>query len=102
LEKVEQAHRGGDARQSTEEVAEDRVHALNYERHQRVIASAKHNLCKTLIVEVCIHTLSIKLFLDAFLRNNHISALSITLVHYKQYSTHVYCVFSNHVDVVVV
>jgi hypothetical protein len=36
-----------------------------------VIASAKHNLHKTLIVEVCICTLSIKLFVGAFLRNNH-------------------------------
>jgi hypothetical protein len=89
-------------RQSTEEVTEDRVHALNYERHRRVIASAKHNLHKTLIVEVCIRTLSIKLFLDAFLRNNHSGVLSIALVRYKQYNTHVYCVFSNHVDVVVV
>jgi hypothetical protein len=66
------------------------------------LPSAKQNLHKTLIVEVCIHTLSIKLFLDAFLRNNRSGAISIALVHYKQYNTHVYCVFSNHVDVVVV
>jgi hypothetical protein len=43
------AHRGGDVRQSTEEVAEDRVHVLNYERHRRVtyvFSSAKKNLHK--------------------------------------------------------
>jgi hypothetical protein len=67
-----------------------------------VISFAKHNLCKTLIVKVCIHSLSIKLFLDAFFHNNHTNALSIALVHHKQYITHVYCVFSNHVVVVVV
>jgi hypothetical protein len=64
-------------RQSTEEVAEDRVHVLNYERHRRVtyvFSSAKQNLHKTLIVEVCIRTLSIKLFLDAFLCNNRSGA----------------------------
>jgi hypothetical protein len=43
---------------------------LNYERHIRVISSVKHNLSKTLIVEVFILTFSIKLFLDAFLRSN--------------------------------
>jgi hypothetical protein len=43
------AHGGGDVRQSTEEVAEDRVHVLNYERHRRVtsvFSSAKKNLHK--------------------------------------------------------
>jgi hypothetical protein len=102
LEKVEWPTGGGDVRQSTEEVAEDRVHALNYERHKRVIASTKHNLHKTLIVEVCIRTLSIKLFLDAFYVTTTPVHFQSHLVHYKQYSTHVYCVFSNHVDVVVV
>jgi hypothetical protein len=67
-----------------------------------VIAYAKHNLHKTLIVEVCICTLFIKLFFDAFLCNNCTDALKIALVHYKQFSTHVYCVFSNLVDVIVV
>jgi hypothetical protein len=57
---------------------------------------------KTLIVEVCMRTLSIKLFLNEFLCNNRFGAVSIALVCYKEYSTHVYCVFSNHVDVVVV
>jgi hypothetical protein len=87
-------------RQSTEGVAKDQVHALNYERHRRVISFKKppQNFnCGSFHT-----TLSIKLFLDAFLHNNHICVLSIALVHYKQYSTHVYCVFSNHVDVVVV
>jgi hypothetical protein len=38
-------------------------------------------------------------FVDAFLRN-HSGAISIALVHYKNYRTRVHCVFSNHVDVV--
>jgi hypothetical protein len=86
LEKFKWLCRGGDARKSTEEVVEDRVHALNYEWHRRVtyvFSSAKKNLSKTLIVEVCICTLSIKLFLNAFLRNNHSGVISIALVCYK-------------------
>jgi hypothetical protein len=51
---------------SNEDVAKDGFHMLNYERHGRVIVFAKQNLHKTLIVEVCIHTLSIKLFFDPF------------------------------------
>jgi hypothetical protein len=58
--------------QNVEGVAKDRFRALNYERLRRVISSAKHNLRKTLIAELCIRTLSIKLFVCAFLHNNHI------------------------------
>jgi hypothetical protein len=67
-----------------------------------VISFAKQNLCKTLIAKFFICTLSIKLFVDAFLLKNSTGALSIALVHYKQYSIHVYYVFSDHVDVVFV
>jgi hypothetical protein len=88
-------------RKSNEEVVEDLLHVINYERHQRVISSTKKNLCKNLIMEFSICTLSISLFINTFLCNNLFSVLSIASSHYKHYSTHVYCSFSNHVDVVV-
>ena len=88
-------------RKSNEEVVEDLLHVINYERHQRVISSTKKNLCKNLIMEFSICTLSISLFINTFLCNNLFSVLSIASSHYKHYSTHVYCAFSNHVDVVV-
>jgi hypothetical protein len=68
-----------------------RVHALNYERHQRVTSFTKHNLQKKLIAELYIRTLSIKLFFGAFLRNNYIDAFSITLVRFQPH----WCAINN-------
>ena len=93
---------GSDVRKSNEEVVEDLLHVINYERHQRVISSTKKSLFINLIMEFSICTLSISLFINTFLCNNLFSVLSIASSHYKHYSTHVYCAFSNHVDVVVV
>jgi hypothetical protein len=71
------ACRGGDVCQQIEGLSKDRViHVLNYERHQRVISFTNHNLHKTLIMEVCILTLSIQKKIVAFY-------VTTTLVHFQ-------------------
>jgi hypothetical protein len=70
------ARRGGDVCQNIEGLSKDQViRALNYERHRRLISFTKKNLHKTLIMEVCILTLSIQKKFDAFY-------VTTTLVHF--------------------